>query len=51
MKKKQVKRKAIKKKTSTSKVAQISKHAKKTRKKGEKWTTAIKHAAKELKGK
>jgi hypothetical protein len=51
MKKKTVKRKVTKKRTVTSKVAQISKHAKKTRKKGEKWTNAIKRAAKELKGK
>jgi len=51
MKKKTVKRKVTKKRTATSKVAQISKHAKKTRKKGEKWTTALKRVAKELKGK
>ena len=33
----------------TSKIVLISAHAKKTRKEGEKWTTAISRSAKELK--
>lgn len=46
---KKAKGKSSRKANSTSKVAQISKLAKKTRKKGEKWISAIKRAAKELK--
>lgn len=42
------KKKAKKKSSGTSTVAKISKLAKKIRKPGEKWTTAIKRAAKEV---
>lgn len=47
-KKKTTKKTTKKKSPGTSKVAKISKLAKKIRKDGEKWTTAIKRAAKQL---
>jgi len=39
------------KKANTQRVTMISRHAKRTRKRGEAWTTAIKRATKELKKK
>jgi len=49
-KKKRTKRKSTSgKAANTQRVTMISRHAKRTRKKGEAWTTAIRRATRELK--